>query len=168
MPYELVDIVNDQDEVIGTIDRTPAWDKARPDMYRVVSILIERSDGTFLIQQRSLHKNKPLRFGMSVSGMPTSGMPVDAVAAKEMQEELGLSIPLAFLGKIKVFCEMGKLIGFSYLYKGQHDGPYTNWQEEAERLEYFTAEELNYMLKRFPYLFTDSLRAAWQFYQSNL
>lgn len=165
MAYELIDIVNEHDEVIGNIERTPAWDKNTANVFRVVAALIWRTDGRLLVQRRALHKSAPLKFDASFGGMATTGLTPDQAAAKELQEELGLTQPLALLAKIKSYREDASLRAFIYLYTLQHDGPYTNWEDEAERLEFFTPEEMDHMTARFPYMFTQGMLEIWQFYR---
>lgn len=164
--YEVIDVVNENDEVVGTIERTPEWNQTRHTLHRWVNVFVCRSDGTFVIQRRGLNKKRPLNFDSAVGGLAPTGLTLEQAAAKEMQEELGLSGQLTFIGKLKDPDPVtGALTAFGYLYEIVHDGPYTNWEIEAERLEYFTPQELDYMTQRFPYMFNTGLIEAWKLYK---
>lgn len=167
MAYEVIDVVNENDEVVGTVERTPEWNATRPTVHRYANVFVLRTDGTFVIQRRGAKRQRPLNFDTAVGGLAPTGMTMEQVAAKEMQEELGIAGPLTYIGKVKDFNPVtGALAGFGYIYEIEHDGPYSNWEEEAERLEYFTAKELDYMTGRFPYMFNTGLIAAWKLYKT--
>ena len=157
MAFEIIDIINEADEVVGQVERTPAWDKTRPDPYRLVNILVRRRDGCFLVQQRALKKHSnPLRFGASVGGLVAHGESYLVAAHREMKEELNLEIPLRELGKLD-FRRDGRLVSYCMFYEAICDGPFSGWEEESERLEFMTLDELKFMTVRFPYLFTHGL-----------
>ena len=160
MAYEIIDIVNERDEVVGQVERTPEWDKLRPTPYRFINILIRRRDGHFVLQQRSHKKNNnPLRYGASVGGLLSQGEDYLEAAQREMQEELGIDVPLKEVGKV-VLTKDDKLVSHCMLYEAVYDGEFTGWEEEAERLEFMTLDELKFMTQRFPYLFTRNLVQA--------
>lgn len=152
--YEMIDIVDENDNVIKTIERTPEWNAERLDIHRYVNVLVFNSEGKILVQQRS-HKKAagPLRFDTSVGGMLSAGQSYEEAAYKEMGEELGIESPLTFITK---FAEQidGKTTAFGGLFVTCHDGPYSNWEKEAERLEFMEIEEAEKLMERFPYLFT--------------
>lgn len=165
MKYELVDVVDENDNVTSTIERTPAWDKNRPTIYRVVNVFVFTSEGKLLLQQRAKTKKfEPLLFDTSVCGLVTSGLSYEEAAIKEAKEELGLTQNLNFL---TAFTEMKghKVVCHGHLFEAVFDGPYTNWQAEAERLEFMTLEEVEGMVERFPYLFTTCFIEALKQYK---
>ncbi|MDO4902370.1 MAG: hypothetical protein Q4A21_02320 [bacterium] len=59
---EIIAIVNEQDEVIDSVDKDK-FDKSTGQIYRTVGLFLINKDGKILIQQRSLSK-KNLRWGM--------------------------------------------------------------------------------------------------------
>ncbi|MCA9397648.1 NUDIX domain-containing protein, partial [candidate division WWE3 bacterium] len=86
---ELLDLVNENDEVIGTILRSEA--NSNPKVYhREIGILIADSQDRVLMQQRSKNKKVyPLYWIVSCAGHVSAGMTPEEVAHKELQEELG-------------------------------------------------------------------------------
>lgn len=166
MPYELLDVVDENDAIQGTIERTPEWNKTRPTIHRIANVLIFNSEGKLLVQQRGKHKPMgALLFDASVGGMVSSGQTYAAAAEKEAVEELGYTGPLEFVTKFKhIDPTTQKLSAFHGLFEAVFDGPYQNWEAEAERLEFLSIEEAKMMTQRFPYLFTPGFRDALKAY----
>lgn len=165
---EMIDIVDENDNVIRTIERTAEWNKTRSDLHRFVDVFVRLSDGRFLMQQRAAHKKKPLVFNSPVGGLVSAGHSYEQAAQKELKEELGIDDKVQFVCAFRdTNPETGKLAGLAQLFEVTSDGPFTGWEAEAERLEIFTAEELDHMTWRFPYLFTSGFLNAWTLYRSN-
>ena len=163
--FEVIDVVDENDMIIGSIERTPAWNASRHTLHRFIDIFVKTSDGRFVIQQRAAHKKKPLVFNSPVGGLVTQGLTYEQAAQKELLEELGLHEPVQYVGSFKDYHpETGKLAAFAQLFEVTSDGPFTGWEAEAERLETFTVDELNHMTQRFPYLFTSGFLKAWTLY----
>lgn len=153
--YELIDVIDENDTVLRTIERTPEWNKERPTPFRVVNVLVFNDEGKLLVQQRSRKKSAgPLLFDTSVGGLVVSGMSYEETAHKEMEEELGITGDLSFVTTFKDYRRDGRFFSMNGLYTLKHNGPFSNWEKEAERLEWMTLEEVSYLVERFPYLFT--------------
>ena len=164
--FELVDVVDENDNVIGVVERTPEWNKTRPTICRVVNVIVWNSKGEMVVQQRSKNKSMgALLFDTSVGGLVTSGLTYEEAAKKEMEEELGIDATLKFVDKFTyIDPETGKVRGHHHVFECVSDGPYENWQEEAERLEFMTKEEIDTYIKRFPYLFTKGFKEVYKLY----
>lgn len=167
MTLELIDLVDENDVVIGTVERTPEWNASRSTLHRFVDVFVRLSDSRFLMQQRAIHKKKPLTFNSPVGGLVSAGMSYAEAAQKELKEELGINQPVQLVGNFQDFHpQTGQLAAFAQLFEVTSDGPFTGWEAEAERLEFFTADELNHMTQRFPYLFTSGFLKAWSLYRN--
>jgi 8-oxo-dGTP pyrophosphatase MutT (NUDIX family) len=94
MADELVDIVNEQDEVIGITTKQAAHEKRL--LHRIAAILVFHQ-GKILVQKRTAEKNG--KFGESVGGHVGSGETYQAAAIREAREEMGLVLEPVFLGK---------------------------------------------------------------------
>lgn len=164
--YELIDVVDENDNVIGTIERTPDWNKTRPTICRVVNVFVWNSQGRMVLQQRARHKNVgALLFDTSVGGLVSSGMSYAEAAVKEMQEELGIEAAPQFVTTFSYRCpESGRMEGHHHVFECFSDGPYSNWEDEAERLEFMTLDEVQAYLMRFPYFFTVGFKEAFAAY----
>ena len=90
---EILDLVDDNDQVIGQIKRgdmrTLTPDGGR--YVRAADIFIMRSDGKVWVPVRSLHKTlAPGGLDFSVGGHVTTGDSYETTALRELQEEAGI------------------------------------------------------------------------------
>lgn len=98
-PDEIVDVVNEQDEVIG--QSTKGVVNSDPSLiHREVAVLIYNNEGKILIQQRSRNKKfMPLYWIISVAGHVKSGQSYEEAAQMELGEELGFNTELRLYDK---------------------------------------------------------------------
>lgn len=86
---EILDIVNENDEVIGNGTRQEIHAKGL--LHRVVDVWFYNKNGEVLLQKRSLKKDTaPGCLGFSVGGHVDSGSTVHEALFREAQEETGL------------------------------------------------------------------------------
>jgi isopentenyl-diphosphate delta-isomerase type 1 len=105
---EQVEIVNEKGEVIGLAPRAEVHSNPSL-MHRVVHVLVFDPGGRLLLQKRSLTKDvAPGRWDTSVGGHVRIGEALALSAAREMEEELGISD-----------CEMECL--YSYIHWGRNE-----------------------------------------------
>lgn len=96
---EILDIVNENDEVIGQIERSHP-DKEKH-MVRVVFVGFYTPDGQLILQRRGPNKKGAGKLTTTVSGHVESGWSYDDTAVKESSEETGVTVDpskLHFLG----------------------------------------------------------------------
>ena len=95
---EMVDIVDERDSVIGTATIGVCLEKGL--LHRAVAVLVVRSNGEFLLQQRSRRDVwHPGLWTLSSTGHVKSGEAYDEAAERELNEELGISAGLVRLRK---------------------------------------------------------------------
>jgi 8-oxo-dGTP pyrophosphatase MutT (NUDIX family) len=98
---ELLDLVDDQDQVIGQAWRSIIV-RERCSNVRVVNAFLERSDGRLWIPRRSPHKRLfPDCLDMSMGGYVSTGETYETAFARELWEELRLrlaDLPWSLLG----------------------------------------------------------------------
>lgn len=97
---EVFDVVNEQDEVIGTALRREVHQDASL-IHRAIAVLVFQNSQLYL-QKRSVTKDTyPGYWTCSCSGHVDTGETYESAAKRELAEELGLQIdgPLLFLQK---------------------------------------------------------------------
>ena len=85
---ELVDIVNEKNDIVGSADVTTTHDQKLT--HRVVGVFVFDADGVLYLQSG----NKYGRLDISVGGHVQKGEMYEDAAKREMFEELGLIIPI--------------------------------------------------------------------------
>lgn len=157
---ELIDIVDDNDHVIGQMGREEA--RAQGKRRRYVTVWVINSEGDLLLQWRTYRKKHgPREFDCSVGGGLLAGESYEQGVKREMKEELGIeSDNLTFLGVLDDKVANANA-GFFVV---EHDGPYTNWEEEADVIDFVSFDELKFLKERFPYLLTPGLKLCFEHY----
>ncbi len=135
-PDEIFDLVDLDDHVIGQVRRGEAH--RNPTLiHRSVQILVFTQDGRLLLQRRSASKDMfPGYYCASASGHVVSGEDYAATAVRELAEELGISVPLTYLGKALVQSEPET--EFTALYATMSNGPYQFHPVETDGGELFS------------------------------
>ncbi len=137
---ELFDIINEQDKVIGQATRRECHaDKSL--IHRSISVGIFNDQGEILLQQRSLTKDmEPGFWDISCGGHVSASQTYQETATRELQEELGISVPIKLL-KIHL-TRMSHESEFSAVFRGYHNGPFTPHPQEISSLQFFNPDEL--------------------------
>lgn len=89
---EQFDLVNEQDQVIGTTNNQEAHSKSL--IHRVAAVFVFSPDGRLYVQKRKFDGNI---LDHSVGGHVQKGESYDQAAQREAAEELGVTDPLTFL-----------------------------------------------------------------------
>ena len=86
---ELIDIVDDNDRVIGQAQR---WEIRRDHLrHRSVYVLVFNPDGQLFVHRRTRSKDiYPDYWDVAIGGVVTAGEDYDSSARRELQEELGI------------------------------------------------------------------------------
>lgn len=159
---ELLDVVNENDEVIGQHTRGGFYKsdlKKQGGLLRFTHIFLQNDVGEVLIQQRSATKsNHPNLLDLSAAGHIGAGDDYHTAAQREMQEEIGIQTDLTPLFKRRV------PNGFVQLFVGQHNGPLTLDSTEVKGAHWHTPTDLNTLFKIAPHLFSPALQGSWPRY----
>ncbi len=161
MTEEIFDVVNERDEVI---DRKPRREVHRLGLlHRATHVLVFNSRGEVFLQKRSMKKDRqPGVWDSSASGHVDSGEDYDTSAARELREEIGLSVtqPLERLFKINA-CEAtdGE---FVWVYRCHHDGPFELNPEEIDTGGWFAPEKVTRWMAERPQDFASAFAFIWQ------
>ena len=161
MSEEIFDVVNERDEVI---DRRPRSEVHRLGLkHRATHVLVFNSRGEVFLQKRSMQKDRqPGVWDSSASGHVDSGEDYDACAVRELREEIGLVVTQPLERMFKLSASEETDLEFLWVYRCQHEGPFTLNADEIERGDWFPpAAVTNWMVAR-PEEFASALLLIWK------
>jgi isopentenyldiphosphate isomerase len=153
---EIFDVVDGNDRVIGQESRVEVH--ARKLRHRAVHVLVFNARGELFVQKRSAAKDtSPSCYDSSASGHLASGEGYDVCASREIQEELGLVVPVQSLQKhFKIEACEDTGCEFVWVYSVATDElPKINL-EELESGEFWTRDRAKSMLTAHPEQFARS------------
>lgn len=145
---EQLDVVNEQDEVIGKALQKEIYEK-RP-LHRIVHVVVKNSKGEFGLQLRSARKSyKPLHWATSACGHPHAGETYKEGAKRETKEELRIDVePENFRRLFYEDSERPGLRRFLGVFEVVYDGEIHLNPEEVEKFKFVTRIELQEMINR--------------------
>lgn len=153
---EILDVVDECDCVIGRAPRDEVH--ARHLKHRAVHVLVFNPQAELFIQKRTATKDTfPGRYDSSASGHLATGESYEASAVRELQEELGLTIPfdqIQPLVKIAADNSTGWEFTWIYVLRGDYR-PQPN-PSEIESSEFWPLAHVQALLKADPELFAPS------------
>jgi isopentenyldiphosphate isomerase len=161
MSEEIFDVVDDRDEVIAQAPRSEVH--RRKLNHRAVHVLVFNARGELFLQKRSMSKDCfPGAWDSSASGHLDHGEGYDACSVREVREELGVLLPATpdRLFKIDVCEATGQ--EFVWVYRCQHEGPFTLHPDEIERGGWFAPEEITRWIASKPDEFASALILIWR------
>ena len=161
---ELLDVVNDNDEVIGVRSRGEIH--AEGLMHRAVHILLFNSQGELFLQKRSLSKDEqPGKWDSSAAGHVDSGEAYLDCACREIDEELGIVVdqPLQALFKLPATPSTGNEHCMVYSYS--FDGPLVLQADEIDDGEWIDPAIMDRRVADADPLLTEAIRLIWKRYR---
>jgi 16S rRNA (adenine1518-N6/adenine1519-N6)-dimethyltransferase len=131
--------------------------------HRAVHLFIFNRIGELFLQKRSGWKDRhPLLWDSSAAGHVEAGEDYDQTAARELKEELGVEANLTRV--VKLPCSERTGWEFIWLYRGEHDGPFTLARAEIEHGEFFPVEVVSKWVKARPDNFAPGFLDCWAAY----
>lgn len=134
--------------------------------HRAVHILVFNEAGQLYLQKRSRRKDRhPLLWDSSAAGHVSAGEGYDDTARRELQEELGLDLPLEKIAKISASEVTG--YEFIWLYRGTLEDerePRPN-PDEVENGAFFAPEIIDGWIAARPGDFAPAFLNCWKAYQ---
>jgi isopentenyldiphosphate isomerase len=138
---ELIDIVDENDRVVGQATRSEAY--ARRLRHRCVFVLARDPAGRIFVHRRTARKLVfPLLYDMFVGGVVGAGESYDAAAHREAEEELGVSGLPAPTPLLKFLYETPEHTWWSAIYEVRCDLPVRPQPEEVAWHAFLTEREL--------------------------
>jgi 16S rRNA (adenine1518-N6/adenine1519-N6)-dimethyltransferase len=136
-PGELLAVVDENDEPLAPRDRATIHRENL--LHRAVHVLLLNRHGELLLQKRSYRKDRfPGRWDSSASGHVDAGESYRRCAARELQEEIGVTAPLVELAKVPASAATGH--EFIQVFGGIHEGPFHWNQHEIDTGGFFPIE----------------------------
>lgn len=163
MSEEWFDVVDASDAVVGRALRREVH--ARGLWHRAVHVLVFDSAGRIFLQKRSMTKDlSPGLWDSSCSGHLDSGEDYDTAATRELGEELGIPAAIAAQRTRWFRLEPSVETGweFVWVYRLQHDGPFTLHPEEIETGEWLTLAEVTRRIATRPTDYCPSFKLIWR------
>lgn len=142
---ELVDVVDENDRVIGSVTRREM--RAGNLLHRCTYVIVRSSRGEIYVHKRTDTKDVyPGMYDLTAGGVCAAGESYDEGAARELEEELGISgaRPL-FRFKHRYDGPGGRVWGA--VYDVEWDGPIRHQPEEVAWGAFVPLEELDAMLR---------------------
>ncbi len=162
---ELLPIVDENDEVIGTEKRGIIHAKRL--LHRAVHVLLFNSQGKLYVQRRSMAKDAaPGKWDSSASGHVDPGETYDGSAARELDEELNIHSrpPLEPVAKLPASRQTG--MEFTMIYRTHcDDTPEPNPHEIMDGT-WVTPYELDHWMAQEPKVFAGCFRLVWKTFRS--
>jgi isopentenyl-diphosphate delta-isomerase type 1 len=147
MPDELLDIINDEDQVVGQATRVIIHQRGL--QHRGVHVFLITPQGKLLVQQRSrLRETYPLALDCSVSEHVKAGEGYPEAADRGLAEELGIrQADIQLLIKFKMdYGPADKEI--CQLYEGFVDPTLVHFEpHEVETIDFYNLEELDALIR---------------------
>lgn len=158
-----IQIVDENDQLIGSAARDEIWAKGL--YHRTIHIIIRDENGRILLQKRSSQKKLyPNRWTSAVSGHVDEGETYEVSASRELTEEIGINIPLKYLGKFTFNHKTGDKIlnQFNGIFQGEirHTTTFTLAPEEVSETQWFSQEQLSQAISNHPENFTPAALAV--------
>ncbi|HZZ75123.1 MAG TPA: isopentenyl-diphosphate Delta-isomerase [Puia sp.] len=156
MAFESVILVDNQDNMIGTMEKMAAHRSAR--LHRAISVFIFNSKGDMLLQKRATHKyHSGGEWSNTCCSHPRPGERPEDAAVRRLQEEMGMQ------------CDLEHAFSFTYravldngLFEHEYDHVYIGTTDmvpipntvEVEELVYLSPDEVERNLVQKPQVFT--------------
>jgi isopentenyldiphosphate isomerase len=143
---EMVDIVDDNDNVIGKASRDEVYEKLLT--HRIVHVIVFDKENKMALQPRGINVSFcPGHWSTSAGGHVRSGETYEDAATREYAEELGVKSRLEFFSKdlYKVAGRPNKIL---VTFKTTFGGPFDIDLDVVEKIEYFALDEIRNMIRK--------------------
>jgi isopentenyl-diphosphate delta-isomerase len=156
MIQEDIILVNEQDEVVGFMEKMEAHRSAQ--LHRAFSIFIFNTHGHMLLQQRASHKyHSGGLWTNACCSHPRPGEDTASAAQRRLFEELGFRVPLKKIFDFTYKSAVGNGLTeheYDHVFTGIYDGIIPFNPEEVSKVCYMEMNELKVRLNQHPHQFT--------------
>lgn len=163
MQEQQVILVNEQDEVIGAMEKIEAHRKSV--LHRAFSIFIFNGKGELLLQQRAINKyHSGGLWTNTCCSHPQPGEDIFESAQRRLQEEMGFTVPLEKIFDFTYKADFDNGMTeheFDHVFAGEYEGPIEYSKEEVMDYCYKSLEDVRNSLQEHPQKFTQWLLLAF-------
>jgi isopentenyl-diphosphate Delta-isomerase len=163
MPSMTIDVVDDSDRPVGTIDRDAVLGSGQA--FRTAHVFVRDSAGRLLLQRLAATRPRhPGRWGSSVAAYLHAGETYQAAAARRLGEELGVAgATLRILGKLRMNEEGARK--FVTLFAAEQSGPLTPDPAVIDEVRWVAAATIRDELAARPESFTPTFALVFELYR---
>jgi isopentenyl-diphosphate delta-isomerase len=159
---ELVVLVNEQDEQLGTMEKMEAH--RSPHLHRAFSVFLFNSQGKMLLQQRAFKKyHSPGLWTNTCCSHPRPGEETEAAALRRLHEEMGISTSIhhAFSFVYQAQFDNGLMEHeFDHVFIGQYNGAIAPNEAEVAGYCFKALEEIKADIAVKPQYYTEWFKIA--------
>ncbi len=146
---EFLDVVNNDDEVIGSAPRSQVYDNLLT--HRIVHVILFNKKEKMCLQMRGNTPFCPFHWGTTASGHVKSGETYEEAALRELEEEVGIKTKIKFDYK-DLYTYTGKerngLKKFLATFSGVYEGKFKLNKKDVEKIDFFSLEEIQGMIDK--------------------
>lgn len=156
---EYVDVVNEMDEIVGTVSKQEAHEKGL--LHRTIIAEVLDDQGNWTLVKQSADRQDPGKFVSPVGGHVTAGENEEKALKREVLEEYGLTgdYPFKLIGKKIFYREVrGHKENHLFVLYEIHSNESPVLNEEAVDFEKFSRENLIKALKETPEKFGQAFK----------
>ena len=155
-------VVDENDKILRDASRSEVH--ANNLRHRAVHILIFNPAGELYLQQRSRWKDRhPLKWDSSAAGHVVAHESYDQTARRELEEELGISVPLKKISKLSASERTDQ--EFIWLYRGEWVGDFSPNRTEIETGAFFPEAVIDGWIAARPADFAPGFIECWKVYR---
>ncbi len=163
-PDEQLQVVDAMDRPVCAASRLKVHTERQ--LHRAVHVLVFNDTGDLYLQRRSQHKDSwPGYWDSSAGGHVRAGESYENAAKRKLLEELSLSAPLEFVGKIAA-CDATEQ-EFVSVYLIFWNGPIRPNDVEIDEARFFSIDQIRLELSNGARPFTSSFREVFRLYASS-
>ena len=155
-------VVDENDRILGDASRSEVHGNNL--RHRAVHILLFNPEGEVYLQQRSRWKDRhPLKWDSSAAGHVSAAESYDETARRELEEELGISVPLKKISKLPASERTDQ--EFIWLYRGEDVGGVSPNRTEIETGAFFPETVIDAWVAARPEDFAPGFVECWRVYR---
>jgi isopentenyldiphosphate isomerase len=158
MTEEIVDIVNENDEVIGQELKSVCHEKDI--LHRISAVFVFNDKNQLLIQKRK----KNGKYDHSAAGHVHAGETYEEAAKRELSEELGVELNELEEVNKKILDLSKNIHHICRLFLVNYNGSFNLQESEVDDVKFMSLDEINSILDKDPKMFCTGFKLSYSAY----